>query len=152
MNILEASQSQRDAIIMLLQSQNLPAEDLPHVLQDFYVAEEDEKVIGLIGMERYGAFGLLRSMVVHPLYRNRQIAERLVQLLEEKAAASGIQDMYLLTETAEKYFDRKGYTTISRGEVPAEVQVSSEFSHVCPVSATVMKKNLMNNAVPANSY
>ena len=66
MNILEASAAQRDAILLLLQSQNLPTEDLPPTLQDFYVAVEDDKVIGLIGLERYGRFGLLRSMVVHP--------------------------------------------------------------------------------------
>ena len=151
MNILEASASQRDAIIVLLQSQNLPSEDLPPTLQDFYVAVEDDQVIGLIGMERYGAFALLRSMVVHPDYRNRHIAEKLVQLLEEKAAASGIQALYLLTETAEPYFNRKGYTKISREEVPAEVRVSSEFSHVCPVSAAVMKKNLVNEPTPVVS-
>ena len=151
MNILEASASQRDAIIVLLQSQNLPSEDLPPTLQDFYVAVEDDQVIGLIGMERYGAFALLRSMVVHPDYRNRHIAQELVQLLEEKAAASGIQAMYLLTETAEHYFDRKGYTKISREDVPAGVQTSSEFSHVCPASATVMKKNLVNEPTPVVS-
>ena len=152
MNILDASASHRDAIIRLLQSQNLPTEDLPLTLQDFYVAMEDDNVVGLIGMERYGAFGLLRSMVVHPDYRNRHIAEKLVQLLEEKAATSGIQALYLLTETAERYFDRKGYAKIGRAEVPAEVQVSSEFSHVCPVSATVMKKHFVNPAYLQPSY
>lgn len=151
MHILEASASQRNAIVQLLQSQNLPTEDLPPTLQDFYVAVEDDKVVGLIGMERYGAFGLLRSMVVHPDYRNRHIAEKLVQLLEEKAATSGIQAMYLLTETAEQYFNRKGYAKLGREEVPAEVQVSSEFSHVCPVSATVMKKSLVNKPTPVVS-
>ena len=145
MNIRKASPLHREAIITLLQSQGLPSGDLPQPLQDFYVALEEEKVIGLIGMERYGSFGLLRSMVVHPDYRNRHIAERLVQLLEEKAKASGTHHMYLLTETAEAYFGRKGYSTISREDVPAEVQASSEFSHVCPASATVMKKNLITH-------
>lgn len=149
MNITEASPLQRDAVVALLQSQGLPTEDLPSTLQDFYVAVEDETVVGLIGMERYGPFGLLRSMVVHPGYRNRQIAERLVQWLEEKATASGIQQIYLLTETAEVYFGRKGYTTVHRDVVPAEVKASSEFSHVCPVSATVMEKHLTTNATAA---
>lgn len=149
MNITEASPLQRDAVVTLLQSQGLPTEDLPSTLQDFYVAVEDETVVGLIGMERYGPFGLLRSMVVHPGYRNRQIAERLVQWLEEKATASGIQQIYLLTETAEVYFGRKGYTTVHRDVVPAEVKASSEFSHVCPVSATVMEKHLTTNATAA---
>lgn len=149
MNLLEASPQQRPAIVALLLSQGLPAEDLPQTLRDFYVALEEEKVIGLIGMERYGRFGLLRSMVVHPHFRNRHIAASLVQLLEERAAASGVESLYLLTETAEQYFSRKGYTKVSREDVPAEVKAASEFSHVCPVSATVMKKNFVNNAIPA---
>jgi amino-acid N-acetyltransferase len=83
-------------------------------------------------------------MVVHPEYRNKQIAKKLVQLLEQKAASSGIITMYLLTETAEKYFSRNNYQLITRKEVPEPLFRSSEFSHVCPVSATVMKKELQS--------
>lgn len=101
----------------------------------------------MIGLEHYDGAGLLRSMVVHPAYRNRQIAERLVQQLEETASFSGITALYLLTETAEKYFSRKGYQTITRSEVPPLLMQSSEFSHVCPASATVMKKELSKKAI-----
>jgi amino-acid N-acetyltransferase len=64
-------------------------------------------------------------------------------MLEEQASSTGITTMYLLTETADKYFSKKGYSTITRGEVPDELKGSSEFSHVCPVSAVVMKKELV---------
>jgi amino-acid N-acetyltransferase len=145
MQVTNATAQNRNEIISLLQANKLPTEDLPVSLIDFYIATDEGKVIGLIGMERYGHYGLLRSMVVHPDYRNRQIAEALVKKLEEQAIASGINDMYLLTETADKYFSRKGYHTISRDEVPIEVNASSEFSYVCPASATVMKKPLISN-------
>ncbi|HJW15509.1 MAG TPA: arsenic resistance N-acetyltransferase ArsN2 [Flavisolibacter sp.] len=142
MQIVKAKEQSRNEIKSLLQSQNLPAEDLPNVLADFYTAVDAGELIGLIGMERYGHYGLLRSMVVHPDYRNKGIAETLVTQLEQDAEASGITEMYLLTETADKYFSKKGYATITRGIVPAELKGSSEFSHVCPVSAIVMKKHL----------
>lgn len=145
MQVTKATDNSRIEIISLLQANSLPTQDLPLSLDEFFTAADEGKVIGLIGMERYGHYGLLRSMVVHPDYRNKQIAETLVKKLEEQAKASGITVMYLLTETADKYFSRKGYSTITRDEVPAEVKASSEFSHVCPVSATVMKKPL--NAV-----
>lgn len=147
--IQKATEQYRAAIVSLLQSQKLPTEDLPAVLDNFLIVTEEDNLVGLIGLERYGHYGLLRSMVVHPDYRNRQIAERLVQQLEETAKASGIATMYLLTETAEKYFCRKGYNTIHRSEVPSMLMQSSEFSHVCPASATVMKKKLTNKSVPA---
>jgi amino-acid N-acetyltransferase len=49
----------------------------------------------------------------------------------------------LLTETAPGYFETKGYQQITRADVPEEVQQSSEFSHVCPQSAIVMKKIIL---------
>jgi len=142
MRIIKATEQSRNEIINLLKSNNLPAGDLPEVLNEFYTALDGQRIVGLIGMERYSHYGLLRSMVVHPEYRNKQIAKKLVQLLEQKAASSGIITMYLLTETAEKYFSRNNYQMITRKEVPEALFRSSKFSHVCPVSATVMKKEL----------
>ena len=143
MNIVKAADQRRDEIINLLQTQKLPSEDLPLLLNDFFLALEDDELIGVVGMERYGRYGLLRSMVVHPGYRNKHIAEKLVNKLEETAASSGITSIFLLTETAADYFERKGYYTITRDEVPIDLMGSAEFSHVCPVSATVMKKQLI---------
>jgi amino-acid N-acetyltransferase len=91
-------------------------------------------------MEQYGEYGLLRSMVVHPDFRNQQIAADLVDTLEQRATAAGLKALYLLTETASGYFSRKGFSTVQRETVPDAIKVSSEFSHVCPVSATVMVK------------
>ena len=142
MNTLIAIPEMRDEIIDLLQSQQLPVADLPTVLTDFFVAADAGKIVGVIGMERHGAFGLLRSMAVHPQYRNQHIAATLVQELEKRARSTGIAAMYLLTETASGYFSRKGYNTIQRDQVPDAVKSSSEFSHVCPVSAMVMEKTL----------
>ena len=140
--ITKASNEQRQSIIGLLQAEKLPVEDLPNSLDNFFVAVEDNKVIGVIGLEQYGNCGLLRSMVVNREHRNKSIALQLVQELEYYAAAAGIDYMFLLTETASQYFEKKGYTKINRDEVPKLIQISSEFSHVCPVSATVMKKSI----------
>ena len=144
MHITEATPPMRAEIIALLQSQQLPVEDLPSQLSDFFVAQEDGKVIGLIGMEQYGEYGLLRSMVVHPDFRNQQIAAALVDTLEQRATATGIKALYLLTETAAAYFSKKGFSTVQRDVVPDAVKVSTEFSHVCPVSATVMVKQIFS--------
>jgi amino-acid N-acetyltransferase len=146
MEVLQATEEKRDEIISLLESQKLPTKDLPHALNDFTIALEGNELVGVIGMERYCHYGLLRSMVVHPGYRNRHIAETLVKMLEEKAASSGITSMFLLTETGASYFLRKGYNELTREEVPADIKASTEFSYLCPVSATVMKKELIAQA------
>jgi amino-acid N-acetyltransferase len=143
MLIHEARDQDRKDMVKLLQSQKLPSDDLPASLNGFFTVFEEGLLVGLIGMDRYGSFALLRSMVVHPAYRNRQIAEKLVAMLEEKAIISGLKAMYLLTETAENYFAKKGYEIVERKLVPQDLLKSTEFSHVCPVSAIVMKKQLI---------
>lgn len=142
--ISNASGKDRNDIISLLQKEKLPTEDLPLSLNHFFIATDKfHKVIGAIGLETHGEFGLLRSMVVDSNYRNRGIATILVNRLETQASQMGFRSMYLLTETAVEYFRRKGYMSISRDEVPAEIKTSSEFSNVCPVSAEVMIKPIL---------
>jgi amino-acid N-acetyltransferase len=141
-NITIPTERQRAAIIALLMAEKLPVDDLPASLNNFFVALEENKVVGAIGLEKYENCGLLRSMAVSPAFRNKGLASALVQQLESHAAALGIKCMYLLTETAPGFFEKKGYEKISRHELPGALQASSEFSHVCPVSATVMKKLL----------
>jgi len=65
-----------------------------------------------------------------------------VEEVERKSVELQLVGIYLLTETAQGYFEKKGYAVINRGGVPLAVQQSSEFSHVCPVSAVVMRKEI----------
>lgn len=141
-SIIKASDNHRPMIIALLQTEKLPVEDLPASLDHFFVAQTGDNVIGAIGMEQYGNNALLRSMVVSREHRNKNIAFNLVRQLESYGSSLGIHSIYLLTETAPTYFEKKGYLKINRDNVPEEVKASSEFSHVCPVSAIVMKKDL----------
>jgi amino-acid N-acetyltransferase len=140
--IMPARQEEKQLIIALLQAEKLPTEDLPVLLDGFFIARDNDEVIGAVGLERYDNYGLLRSLVVNRVHRNRNIAAALLQETENKAAVQGIETIYLLTETAPDYFGKKGYEKIEREDVPAAVQRSSEFSHVCPVSAIVMKKRV----------
>lgn len=140
--ITKAKNEQRQEIVELLKIENLPVNDLPVTLDNFFVATEEDKVVGAIGLEIYGNYGLLRSMVVNKDHRNKNIASQLVKELEQYATMRGNISMYLLTETASHYFERKDYQQINRDEVPTALQGSSEFSHVCPVSAIVMRKIL----------
>src|SRR5688500_5042469 len=124
--IKKAGNQYRQSIISLLQSEKLPEEDLPPVLENFCIAVLDNYLVGVIGLQQYDNCGLLRSMVVNDQYRNKSIASRLVSELEEKAGSLGIDCIYLLPETASSYFERKRYEKINRAEVPKSMQASSE--------------------------
>ena len=140
--IIEQARNQRKNILAILSAQKLPVEDLPNNLDNFLLAKESDKLIGVIGLEIYGAYGLLRSLAVIPEYRNKGIAGKLMERLESLAALKSLTTLYLLTQTAPEYFFRKSFQKITRDEVPDEMKESSEFSHVCPKSAIVMKKLL----------
>src|ERR1700760_4807324 len=140
MEIIEAI-SYRDSVIALLVAEKLPAEDLPATLENFWVALQNDEVIGAAGLEIYGDYGLLRSLAVQHEHRSEGVAGKLLGQIETLANTKGLKAICLLTETADGYFDRKGYVRIARENIPAEVQRSSEFSHVCPQSAIAMIKN-----------
>ncbi|HEY9196515.1 MAG TPA: arsenic resistance N-acetyltransferase ArsN2 [Mucilaginibacter sp.] len=130
-------------IIALLESANLPVADLPENPDNFFVAIKNDEVIGVIGMEIHGGYGLLRSLAVSAAYRGLGIAGELITRIEALGRLKGLTGLYLLTETAPDYFSKKGFVQTDRALVPPEVQQSSEFSHVCPVSAIVMNKSLL---------
>src|SRR5687768_1229457 len=144
-HIQRVSRQHRQLLVDLLLAEKLPVQDLPQQLPHFFIAVNNGTVIGGIGLEAHGNFGLLRSLVVDKAWRNQHIADKLVQRLQEEARQLDLQALYLLTETAAHYFEKKGFVTVSRTEVPAALLQSSEFSNVCPVSATVMKKSISSS-------
>jgi amino-acid N-acetyltransferase len=141
MEIREAK-NYRQSMVSLLAAEKLPVDDLPALLDNFIVAIQNDEVVGAAGLEVYGDYGLLRSLAVSPSVRGQGIANKLVQQIETLAGSKNLKAIYLLTETAPDYFDRKNYIKITRTDVPAQVQQSSEFNYACPQSAIVMKKTL----------
>jgi amino-acid N-acetyltransferase len=141
--IRSASPGDLGTIIKLLNDVNLPTAGVDGSrLPSYLIAEEDTAIIGVAGLERYGEYGLLRSVAVVPSKRNVGIASRLCEAILERAIFDRVREVYLLTTTADKYFTRYGFETIERGEVPPEVQASSEYISVCPESAVVMRLKL----------
>ncbi|AUD06567.1 arsenic resistance N-acetyltransferase ArsN2 [Spirosoma pollinicola] len=137
-----AQLADKAAIIALLEQGHLLTEDLPTRLADFVIAKEEGRPIGVAGLERFGLVGLLRSVAVDPQYQGQQIAAQLVSRLMETAQASSLENVYLITNTADRYFERYGFQIVNRQEVPAAIQQTQQFSELCPSSAIVMKRAL----------
>lgn len=131
------------AIVRLLESASLPTSDLSSAREfHTWVIEEGGCTLGVVGLERFGSKALLRSLIVAPERRKRGVGHDLVTRLELDAQAEGIQQLVLLTETAESFFRRLGYTVTDRRSVSDEIQQSAEFRSFCPVSAICMVKGL----------
>lgn len=137
------SETHFTAIQTLLADQGLPTDDLH--LQDlsmFLIDEVEGKVEAVGGLERFEQMALLRSVATTPSRQGQGVAKRLVSELENLAMSAGIHSLYLLTETAEGFFERLDYRICERGVVPPEIQASRQFSSLCPDTAAVMVKEL----------
>jgi amino-acid N-acetyltransferase len=132
----------------LLIAGRLPTEDLNRAPGlRFWVAEDQNRIVGAVGLETWGPAGLLRSLVVSPSYRQRGLGSSLTTMLEREARTEGIGVLVLLTETAEAFFKRHGYQVIEREYVAEEIKHSAEFQSLCPASAICMTKALQSFGV-----
>jgi amino-acid N-acetyltransferase len=141
MLIAPLTQNNFSSAIDLIKKNDLHADDISDKT-NLFVMEENNDVIGTVGIELYGDEALLRSLSVDTEKRSLGIGKQLVDFVENYAARQRVSNIYLLTTTAENFFHKKGYAVVSREDVPEIIRTSSEFSKVCPASAIVMKKQL----------
>ncbi len=140
MQIRSATPVDLDPVRRMLEQATLPLEGLDDQWgPGFAVAVEDGEVVGAAGVERYGRFGLLRSVVTTPGQRGRGIAESLVRNRLAWAGTEGLEGVYLLTTTAEGYFPRLGFERVDRDTLPIEIRESPEFASACPGTAVAMR-------------
>jgi N-acetylglutamate synthase-like GNAT family acetyltransferase len=134
------------AVESLLTASALPLDGVAEALCGFVVAESDGRLVGVVGLEVCCNYGLLRSTAVDPAWRGRALGRALVERIIAEAEARGIEALYLLTTTADRYFPSFGFARTSRDAVPAEVRATAEFRSACPASATVMRLCLRDDA------
>jgi amino-acid N-acetyltransferase len=122
----------------LLGESGLPLDGLKDHLASAILARDATTILGCAALELYDTDALLRSVAVAADHRGRGIGEALTAAAIALARQRGVRAIYLLTETAARFFPRFGFEETSRAAVPAAVKQSVEFTTVCAVSATVM--------------
>ena len=127
------------AIISMLSAYSLPDSDIEPGRQSFIVAEHEGKIIGCAGYEAYGETALFRSLAVDSEYWNLDIGKLLTGKVMALAHEKGIHEFYLLTNTADGFFQKLGWNIIQRNDVPKGINTSSEFASICPSTAICMK-------------
>jgi len=146
MQIRNATDSDLSAVESLLEASDLPINGVRDNFSSFVVADDDGAIAGAIGLEKYGSVALLRSAVVSPHHRGSGIGRRLVEQLLERAEEAGVDELFLLTTTAEKYFPKFGFTRTTRSAVPDSLKSSAEFRGACPDTAIVMSRPIGETA------
>ena len=125
-------------IIDLLDRNSLPTSDIGNGNIEFIVAAIEEKIIGCVGLERFGYEALLRSFAVDKNFRNNKIGSNLLERLFLLSEQRNIKTLHLLTTAAEKYFFSKGFSISSREGAPPSIKSTLEFTSLCPASSAYM--------------
>jgi amino-acid N-acetyltransferase len=132
-----------------LRENALPADDIQLDGNEFAVYRNAAgRIVGSGGLEFYGNFCLLRSVAVSSEFRKQGHGEAITSDLINRAKEKSVTSVYLLTETAEKFFEKFGFRKQAREDAPKEIQGSSEFSSVCPLSACLMSLIQISRSSP----
>ena len=130
----------------LLRCCDLPTEDITSAhLDHYWILMDGDQLVGVVGLEILGRTALLRSLAVHPDHRSNGYASGLVDQIEVYARSQEIETLFLLTTTAENFFEARGYTPVVRASVPSAVAATTEFRILCPASAVCLSKKLSIN-------
>jgi len=146
LKIEKAKNSDYSALVDLLKETNLPPDGIePHLMNFLVIRNSDADVgskflVGSVGLEIYGNSALLRSLAVHPDFQGAGLGSQLVKQIIDFAKKKGITRLYLLTDTAEEYFKRKGFVNVARDKIPIDMKQSVEFTTLCTSSPSMMRE------------
>ena len=141
-NLKPAETVQLEEIQKLLKNSGLPFEDINNHLNNFLCMMNNEEIIAVGGMEIYDDVSLLRSLAVTEGKRNEGLGQLIYFALIEHAKTKNIKSIYLLTETAEKFFIKNGFTKVERNIIPETIKNTYEYKKLCAESAIVLMKNI----------
>ena len=139
--IESATEQDLPEVRALLHRLSLPLDEVDDHVQTMLVAREDGHVVGTAALELYSDGALLRSVAVDPSWQGRRLGHDLTEAALRLAAEQRVGAVFLLTTTAERFFPKFGFQSVTRAEVPPSVQASVEFRSACPASAIVMRKH-----------
>ena len=143
MSIAAAQRADLPEIRALLNASGLPGEDLtPAHLDSFWVERDRAGLVGSIGLEPRGRVALVRSLAVRADGRGQGLGAALLAHAESQAGALGVEMLYLLTTTAERFFAAHGYGVTPRETAPTAIQATSEFAGLCPSGSVCMVKRV----------
>jgi amino-acid N-acetyltransferase len=143
---IEPAREELALVRRLLAAHDLPHADVRDKPQAFHLVHRADELVGAAGLEIHDPHAPLRSLVIRQSHRGQGYGTEVCRRLEERAREQDIQAVYLLTTTAAGFFRQRGYEVIKRTAAPAAIQRTSEFSQLCPASATCMAKALEDSS------
>ena len=139
----QATDNDLQAIEVLLAASGLPTVQVAPYVKQFWVAEAgDKSLVGVLGLQTERKQALLRSFAVAAPQRKCGTGLALVQHVLGQLRQQAYTEVYLLTQTADRYFARLGFGVIDRTAMPQTLLVQSGLDQACPCSSVCMQHKL----------
>ncbi|MDT8860446.1 hypothetical protein N0O92_09380 [Alkalihalobacillus sp. MEB130] len=122
----------------LVAKAGLRDEGIEQYIESFLVVEdEDENLIGTVGIEQYEENGLLRSLVLDSPIWNAKLSLEFLQLTLKYAEEQRMDTVYLCAKGTNALFHQLGFREVEKEDVPEPVKNSSHFQRNALVDAKV---------------
>jgi BolA protein len=116
-------------LVALLSQSGLPTDDLAGEANScFGFATPEGRLAAAGGAETYSGDALLRSIAVADDRKGGGLGSALVRALLAELRREGVKTVYLLTQNAEGFFAKLGFTSIDRDKVPEVIAGTSQFT------------------------
>ncbi len=141
--VVPALPGDREEVAGLLRDLRLPAEELEQRGDLMILRDAHGGMVGCVGLEIHGDMALLHSLAVHKERRGEGLGWMLAEAALFRARLRGLRRIFLLTEHATDFFAEKfGFVPVERGQLPAEVQGSTEVRMGASQQAVAMQLDL----------
>jgi len=138
--ILNARSEHLHSVKEILQLNHLPLIGVEDQFSNYFILQLNADIIGVIGLEIYGDSALIRSFAIIPEFQKKGLGTTLFQQIMEYAQEKKIKNLYVLTQTAKVFFEKKNFGVVDRNVAPLEIQQSKEFTTACPSTAILLKR------------
>ena len=149
--IRDATSDELQVLGGLLTEAGLPRDGFPGDTPVVLAATDDGGLLGGVALERHGEAALLRSLVVRPEARGRDLGRALTRAALARAWGGEATSVSLLTETAADFFAAMGFRPVSRAELPGDLAASRELRGACPENALAYLTPRPTEAAPVSS-
>ena len=124
-----ARRSQLEPIRQLLNEFALDYQDLDELkMRDFLALENENGLMGCVGLEVFGEDAVLRSLAVYPSGRGIGYGWMLADTAINTARFRGVKRLYLVTATASDFFAAKhGFRVVDLSTAPEAIVSSTTF-------------------------
>lgn len=95
--------------------------DIYSQIRDFYILEEKNKKIGVVGLHIYwDDLGEIRSFVIESKYRGKGYGSKLISFAINEAKKIGIKSVFVLTKIPD-FFIKYGFKKIPKKNLPQKI-------------------------------